>query len=809
METLLQDLRVALRRLRASPGFTGVATLTLALAIGANVAIFTVVNAVLLRPLPYPDAERIVWVHHHAPGLELEELETSVGLIEHYREGARTLTPMAGVVTRGRNLTGGDRPARVRVAEVTPELFDVLATRPALGRPFLASDVEEGAAAVAILTHAAWQSRFGGAPDIIGRRVEVDGRSTEIVGVMPPGFAFPEPETALLLPLRLDPALGFGTFGIRGLARLAPGVELDAARRELAALQHRIPERFPEITADWLDRAGWSVSLEPLRDRVVGDAATTLWVLFGTVGLVLLVAGANVANLFLVRADARRREMAVRAALGASGGRIARTFLAESVLVGLPAGILGVLIAMAGVGLLVAHGPAELPRLHEVGVDGRVLAFAAALSVIAGLALGALPLPRLARQSSAALLRSGGRGSTAGRERHRARRLLIVSQMALALVLLVSAGLMLRSVARLHAVDPGFRAEGVLAVGVSLGDDAGRERAVAFYHRVLDEVAGLPGVASVGATNGLPIETSGTNGGSFRIESRPTADDELPPVAMWTAVTDGYFRTLGIPLLEGRAPVRSDAQGGRPVAWVNETFARRFLDGHALGERLRFGADTTWAEVVGVVGDVRAFGLDEEVPPMAYLPMTTTATATALELMHLVVRTDGAPAALALAIRAAVDRVDPTVPLTTVRPMEEILASSLARTSFTMALLAVAAGLALVLGVVGLYGVISYIVSQRTTEFGIRIALGARPTAVRAMVLREGLALALAGVIVGLIAAVATTRLLASLLFEVSAHDPATFAAVAAVLTGVSLLATYVPARVATRVDPMRVLRTD
>jgi len=808
MSTLLQYLRYAVRSLGKAPRFTALVVGTLALGIGANVALFTVVNSVLLRPLPYPDSERIVVVDHHAPGLNLPELDSSPGLIELYRASARTVGSIAATRGVARNLVSGDEPARVLAAEVTPELFDVLATPPAFGRPFIESDSQEGAPPVAILTYAIWQSRFGGDPGVIGDRIELDGRSTEIIGVMPRGFAYPVPEAALLLPFRLDAAGGLGTFGLRATARLAPGVDLEVARRELSALQSRIPERFAdEVPGDLIERAGWSVSIEPLRDRMVGEVSRTLWVLFGTMGLALLIAGANVANLFLARAEARRREWAVRAALGASGGRIARSVLAESLLLGLLAGVVGVLIASAGVAALVSHAPLELPRLHEIRVDGAVLAFAAALSVLSGLALGVLPVPHLARQSTAAALQGGGSG-TPGRERHRARSMLIVAQMALALVLLVGAGLMLRSVLQLHAVDPGFRAEGVLTAGVSLGETPGRARAVAFYHQLLDEVAALPGVASAGATASLPLGLGSLGGGSVEIESRPAAEDALPPVAMWHPVTDGYFETLGIQLREGRLPLRTDAEADRSFVWVNETFARRYLEDRVIGERLGI-PNAGWAEVVGVVGDVRAFGLGEEVRPTVFLPMSSAATGTDLHMMHLVVRTDGPPVALAPALRAAVDRVDPTIPLLTVQTMEDILAGSLARWWFTLVLLSTASGLALVLGAVGLYGVINYVVSLRTTEIGIRLALGARPAAVRAMVMRQGLRLALVGICLGLVAAAAVARVLGSLVYGVSVHDPATFLAVAVILTLVALLASYLPARRATQVDPMIALRAE
>lgn len=804
----MKELNVAVRALLKRPAFSGVAVVTLALGLGANIAIFTVVNAVLLRPLPYPDSDRIVTLRHHAPGLDLPELQSSPGLIDLYRDGARTLTRLGGYEAGDRNLTGSGRPERVRVVAVTPEVFDILAVSPERGRPFAEGDAQPNAPPVVILTHALWQSRFGGRPEVVGTHLDLDGQRAEIVGVMPRQFAFPDPDTRLLIPLWLDPARGFGTFGTRAVARLAPGVTLGVAQQEVTDLQRRIPERFPDITPALLGQFGWSATVEPLRDVVVRDISRPLWILFGTVGLVLLVAGANVANLLLVRAEGRQREVTVRSALGATGWRLAGTFVAESTVLALAGGVAGLLLAAAGVSLLVAYGPADLPRLHEVRMDGVVMAFAAGITVVAGLVLGLLPAAGLSRRPLAALLRDASRGSTAGRGRHRVRQLLIVGQVAMALVLLVGSGLMLQSVARLGAVDPGFRADGLLTTGVSLGAQPDRARAVTFYHRVLDEAATLPGVVSVGAANGLPIAATGMNGSSFDIESRPTADDAVPPVVMYQAVTAGYFETLGMPLLEGRRPERVDAEARRPVVWVNRTFARQFLDNRALGERIRI-ADDAWLEIVGVVGDVRTFGLREDVRPMAYLPIGTSLPSVAVDVMQIVVRTAGAPAALVPALRAAVDRVDPSVPLTVARTMDEIVAASLAEMSFTMTLLAIAAGVALVLGVVGLYGVISYIVSQRTGEIGLRAALGAQPGDLRRMVLWQGLGVALAGVVVGLVAASAVTGLMASLLFDVSARDPLTFGAVALVLMFVSALATYLPARRAAGIDPLHALREE
>jgi putative ABC transport system permease protein len=550
---------------------------------------------------------------------------------------------------------------------------------------------------------------------------------------------------------------------------------------------------------------GWAVTVQPLRDRVVANVSRTLWILLGTVGFVLLIAGANVANLILVRAESRQRELAVRSALGASRSRIAGTFLAESLVLTSIGGLAGLVIAEGATQLLVAYGPANLPRLREVRMDANVLVFAVALSLFAATVLGLLATLSIARRPFATLIRDGGRGSTAGRARNRVRRLLIVTQVATAVVLLVGSGLMLRSVARLAAVDPGFRVDGLVTAGVSLGAQTDRARAVRFYHRVLDEMARVPGVTSVGAANSVPIVATGLKGSNFAIRSRPSAPTDVPPFTLYTAVSDGFFETMGMPLVGGRAPARSDAEQDRPVAWVNRSFARRFLGDRAIGESIQI--EGRWLEIAGVVGDVRTFGLREEPRPMAYLPLGNTSVG--LEVMQAVVRTSGGAGTVASALRSAVDSVDASVPLTTTRTLEDVVSASMAQASFTMTLLVIAAGLALVLGVVGLYGVISYIVAQRTAEIGIRLALGANPVGVRVMVLRQGLIVAIVGVAVGLVAALASTRLMASLLFEVSARDPLTFATVALVLTAVSAAAAYVPARRAARIDPLSALRQD
>ncbi len=805
MKDAFAELTQAARALAKRPGYALIAIFTLALGIAANVAIFTVVDAVLLEPLPYSDSERVVTVRHHAPGLDLPDLQMSPGLVDFYRGSSRTLGRMAAYEPTERNLTGGGRPERVAAVTITPEVLDVLAVRPALGRPFSDADARQNAPLVVMLTDAIWRSRFGADPTIVGQRVEIDGVRAEVVGVMPAGFAFPGPETRLLVPLWLDPAGGFGSFGPRGIARLMPGVTVETAREEVATLQRRLPERFPDLGPEFLASTGWRASVTPLRERMAEDVSAALWILLGTVGLVLLIAGANVANLLLVRAESRHREVAVRAALGAGRWRLARAFIAESLLLAVAGGVAGSLIAWAAVQLLVSQAPVDLPRLNEVAIDGSVLAFAMALTLGAGLILGGLPMLHLTRRPFVALLRDGGRGNTAGRDRHRLRQLLIAGQVAMALVLLVASALMLQSARRMYAVDPGIRIDDVVTAGVSLGARPDRGRMIAVYDRVLDEVRGLPGVVAVGASTSLPLGATSMGGGSFDIESRPRPEDELPPVAMYTAITPGYFEALGIRLLAGRTPARGDAERQRQVIWVNDTLARRFFDGRAVGERIKL--EDTWLDIVGVVSDVRTFGQREEIRPFVYT--TLAHPAVELDVLNLVARTALSPAALAPAIRQATNRVDPGVPLTTVRTMRELLAGSLAQTRFTMILLACAAGGALVLGVVGLYGVIRYVVAQRTPEIGVRAALGAQPSDIRRMVLRQGLGVTLAGVAVGLAAAWASTQVMASLLFEVSARDPLPFGAVALMLIAVSALATYLPARTAARIDPLRALREE
>ena len=805
--SLVMDLKQAARALARRPAFAIVAALTLALGIAANVAIFAVINGVLLRPLPYPESEAIVSIQHHAPGLNLPDLENSPGTLALYRNHARSFSSIAAIRETSRNLTGGIQPVRVQAAEVSPSWFDVMQVQPLRGRRFVEADADTLAPAVAVLTYEGWQAQFGGRDDVLGSLIEIDGESTEVIGILPQR-AYTKPDMSVLLPSFMDPDGPIGTFGIIGIARLAPGVTLDAARAEVTQLQSRIPEQSNgEMTREVLQSFGWSASLQTLRERITGDVRPALLVVLGTVAFLLLVACASVANLFLVRAESRQRESGLRLALGASRGRLAASFLSESMLLGIAGGVIGMILAAFGVRALIAAAPPELPRLHEVSVDATVLGFALVLSVFAGLLFGLLPLPQQLGAPLQQLVRDG-RGS-AGRDRQRVRKTLIVAQIALALVMLTGSMLMLRSFQQLRSVDPGLEPTGALTMGVSMGDGVTRLEATQGYQRITDEAAALPGVAYAGVVNALPLDPDGTNGGSFLIESRPRAEDAIPPVAFYSAVSAGYFEAIGTTLQQGRSVERADIEQARPVVWVSESFARDFLDGNALGERIRPDNASDWMEVVGVVRDVRTFGLREPIRPMMYIPMTLSIGTMQVASMTLVMRTDGDPAALAPAARAAVQRAEPNVPITTARTMSAVVRESMADTAFTTTILMIAAIVALALGAIGLYGVIGYIVAQRTQEIGVRIAIGATPREVRRMVLRDGLVLAFLGIVIGTAGAAVLTRTLESVLYEINRLDPLTFVVVPVVLLVTSAIAAWVPARRAAGIAPLEALRTD
>jgi putative ABC transport system permease protein len=818
MALIPPPLRSMARGLLRSPGFVAITVLTLGLGIGANAAIFSVVNAVLIRPLPYPEPERVMAVWHTAPGIGMSQFEQSDATYLLYRRRNRVLEDL-GIYGRGSlSLTGGQEPVRLSASGITGSVFRVLRIPPALGRTIQEADERPGAEPVAVLSYDLWRRRFGGARGVLGTTLHVDGVARRVVGVMPAGFHFPEQDTELWVPLTLDPAhLQAGNFNYDAVARLRPGITPERAARELSDLVWRIPEEAPDsqINRGMIQNARLAVLVHPLRDDVVGDIQRILWVLLASVGVILAIACANVANLFLVRAEGRQREVAVRTALGASRRDVARLFWSESLALALLGGALGLALAAAGVRLLVALRPQGIPRLDEIHVDGTVLAYTVALAIASGLLFGLFAVLRYGTPELVTSLKEGGRGGTAGRERHRARNVLVVVQVALALVLLVVAGLTGKSFWRLRNVDPGFDPRGVLTLHLYLPEsEYSNVQTVNFIQRLLEKVHAVPGVVAAGAVTGLPLGGSFSNSG-YTFEDFPLPPDAVPPLLATHVVSPEYFQAMGIPLRAGKAFGAIDPQQPSRDVVVSESLARRFWPGRSpLGKRLTPGLKPDlgkWRTIAGMAGSVRDRGLDQPLTEAVYFPWIPVpdgdGAGRAPRDFSLAVRGHGDSAKLAAPVREAIRSLDPNLPVAEVRPMAEVVQRSMARTSFTMLLLAIAAAVALVLGAVGIYGVIAYIVSQRTREIGVRMALGARREDVERMVLRQGLVLAVAGVVLGLAGSLAVTRLMRALLFEVTPFDPATFAAVPVLLAAIALLASWVPARRAASVEPLEAIR--
>ena len=816
--SLSLQLRLLWRRAVGSPGFTLVALATLAIGIGANVAIFTVVNAVLLRPLPMPDSERLVLLRHAAPGLtQLDELPLSDALYFFYAAESRTLEGVAAYQPLQASFTGADNPQRVQAAAVTASFFDVMRTPPQLGRTFTPEDDRPGAAPVIVLGDGLWRVRFGGDPGVIGRMADIDGARVEVVGVMPPGFSFSQPEAELWRPLQLDrDNTQIGAFGIAGVARLADGTTLEQAQSELATMLSNLVEVFPdEAAAPVLAAAGFRPLVDRAREVVVGDIEPTLWILLGAVGFLLLIACANVANLLLVRSEARRGEAAIRAALGSSRGRLAGSALVESVVLGVAGGIAALPLALLAVRLVVRFGPQALPRLDEISADAAVLAFGLVVSIVAGLLFGVLPALRASAAGAAGHMTAGARGASAGRERQLARRGLVVVQIALALTLLVGSGLAVRSFGRLAAVDPGFDPVDVLTFGLALPErDYGADARLGFHRQLVDRLRALPGASDAAAASTVPLGGA-VSGSGYSIEGRPLDDGEVPPVFMSKTVSPEYFDTLRIELAEGRRFDPLDGERGDSVVVVSQAVANAYWPGEsALGKGIRAGGppegeDQEWSRIVGVVGDVHETTLHEDPLPMVYYPLPGTAGGSgAPATMRYAVRARNA-GGLGAAVREAVRGVDPTLPIADVETLETLVGRARAERAFVMVLLVIAAGLALLLGSVGLYGVVSYTVAQRRREIAIRMAVGARAADVGRLVLTEAGGLAVVGAALGIGAAVALTRRLQALLFETSPLDPAVFLGVSTILVGVCLLASWLPARRAARIDPMHALRVE
>jgi putative ABC transport system permease protein len=802
--------------------FTLVTVLTIAIGIGANSVIFSVVNGVLLKPLPYRESGRLVGLWQTSPNLNIKELNLCPSDYFTFQDQNQSFSSLGVWTGNSVTITGKGEPEQVRSLMLTEGTLPTLGVAPAIGRTFTVRDTTPKNPQVVILSNGYWQRRFGSDPSAVGRNLRIDGESYEIIGVMPADFRFLDDKADLLTTLRFDRAkVTLGNYSYRGVGRLKPGVTLAQANADIGRLIPIAHTSFPPppgFSVKLFQDAHISPALRPLLQDVVGELGKVLWVLMGSIGVVLLIACANVANLLLVRAEGRQQELAIRLALGASGGRIAGELLVESLLLALFGGVLGLGLAWAALRLLVSIAPAYLPRLDNIAIDAPVALFTLLLSLAAGLLFGLIPVLKYAAPNVTAALRAGGRTLSHSRERHRARNTLVVLQTALAMVLLIGSGLMIRTFQALHRVDPGFRGAAELQnFSVYIPDTAIKsgEQTIRSYQEMQRKLSEIPGVTSVAFANSVPTDGNNSTDILFA-EDRVYKEGELPPLRRFKFVAPGYFQALGTRMVAGRDYTWTDLYDHRDVTIVSENMAREMwrTPAAALGKRIREGMKDDWREIVGVVADVRQDGADQKAPATVYWPMMmdnfwgnehfTQRGAS------FVVRTPRAgSASLVKQIRQAVWSLNPDVPLAHIRTMEELYRESMARSSFTLVMLAIAGAMALLLGVIGIYGVISYSVSQRTRELGIRLALGAPQMALKAMVVRHGVLLAAIGVGCGLAAAAALTRLMSSLLFDVNPVDPLTYGAVSAGLLAAAAAASYLPAHRASTVDPTEALRAE
>jgi putative ABC transport system permease protein len=811
MRMLLQDMRFGLRILVKRPGFTAIAVFSLALGIGANTAIFSIVNAVLLRPLPYPHAEQLMQVSQSIPGVENDAAGEPKFLF--WQEHNRSFAAMAieQPIGSGVNLAGGSEAEYVSGIKVSHDFFDVLGIQPARGRGFTAEEDRPGGERVVILSDGLWRRRFGADAGLIGKTVSINSESVVVVGLMPPGFQYQSgfgylQSVDVFVPLRPSPA-GDPDPNYRVIGRLRAGVTPRQAQADMQQVADDFRAVYPQQMQD-----GEGVAVTPFHEKLTAGVRSLLLILLGAVGLVLLIACANVANLQLVRAANRQKEMAIRLALGANWQRLLKQLLSEGMLLALAGGTSGLLLATWGIDALAALIPERLlPRFNEIALDWRVLAFTLASALATGVIFSLAPAIQASRVDvSPALKEGGGKGAT-GAGRGRLRRGLVIAEVALSLILLTSAALLIRTFVNLRRVEPGFETRRVLTFQVSPTGSAYNTTAKTddFYRRALEQLESLPGVEAAAVTSNLPLSAQ------FRMPFGVAGQPDHPESVQFRLITPEYFNVMQIPLRQGRAFAETDTQGAGNVAIVNEAFARKYLSAaSALGQSLLIGRGprATAHQIVGVVGNVKQFALSSDAPPMMFIPAAQAPDGLMLMMRRFlscqfVLRTKGEPATLAAAVKQTMTAIDATLPVSNLRPMEQIVSESIAAERFNMVLMGLFAGLGLALASVGLYGVISYSVTQRTHEIGVRIALGAQPGNVLAMVIRQGVGLALVGIGIGLVGAFAMTRLLSNLLFGVSATDPLTFVVVPLILLGVTLGACFVPARRATKVDPMVALR--
>jgi predicted permease len=823
METLMNQIKQVLRRLLRTPMFTAITLITLAAGIGGNTVVFSVLEGVLLKPLPYPRAEELVGIWHSAPGLQIADLNMAPSNYFIYREQGKTLQDIGLYDGDSVSVTGLAEPEKVPAMRVTDGTLPLLGVPPLLGRTFTKEDDSPGAPATVILTYGYWRHKFGGDPSAIGKTLMVDGKSRQIIGVMPQRFRFlDQDDLALLTPFQFDRNKIFlGNFSYEGLGRLKPGVTLAQLNADVARMLPIVISSFPTppgFSLKLFEDAHIGPNVRPLKRDVVGDAGSVLWVLMGSIGMVLLIACANVANLLLVRVEGRRQELALRAALGASWGRIAAELWLESLTLGLLSSLLGLALAWGGLRALVAIAPDGLPRVHEIGIDGPVLLFTIAISFFTSLLFGAIPVFKYAGAQLSTGIREGGRALSQSREQHRARSILVVVQVALALVLLICSGLMIRTFRAMTKVDPGFSHPAELQTfRISIPEAMVKETepTLRMEEEILHKIAAVPGVASASITTKLPMESFGWHDPIF-VEGRAYAEGELPPLRALKFVSPGLLATLGTPLVAGRDFSWSDTYKKLPVALVSENIAREYWHNpaDALGKRIRVSSKDDWREIIGVVANIYDDGVSKPPTASAYWPLMVdnfeSDTTRVSRDVAFVLRTPRAGSENFLTeVRQAVWSVNPNLPLAGVHTVDYFYRRSMARTSFTLVMLGVAGAMALLLGVVGIYGVIAYSVSQRRREIGIRMALGAQQPTLTGMFVRHGLFLTGIGVLCGLVAAFLLMRLMSTLLFNVNPTDPATYAAVSAGLVATAFLASYLPSRRASAVDPVEALRAE
>jgi predicted permease len=821
----ISQLKQALRRLGRAPMFTAITLLTLAIGVGANTVIFSVIEGVLLKPLPYPHSDQLIGVWHTAPGINIKDLNMCPSIYFIDREQSTTLQDIGAYDGDAVSITGTGQPEHVRGLDVTDGTLPILGVTPALGRLFTRKDDTAGSPETVLISYAYWQQKFGGASSVIGSSINIDGRTRQIIGVLPRNFHFLDyPDAAIVMPFQWDRSkTKLGNFSQRALARLKPGVTMEQASADMARLLPITFRSFPApdgFSPALFEKAHISPNLRPLKKDVVGDVDKVLWVLMGSIAMVLLVACANVANLLLVRVEGRRQELAIRAALGAPWKRTAGELLFESLVIGLSGSLIGLGLAYAALRALVAAAPTGLPRIHEIGIDLNVLLFTLGLALFTSLLIGAIPVFKYAGVKATTGLREGGRAHSQSRERHRARKALVIVQVALALVLLICSGLMIRTFQALMHVDPGFTGPDSLEtfrfyIPETQIPDTQPDRVVHQQQEILNKLAAIPGVSSVSFSNAVPLDGYDTNDILYA-QDHAIGEKEIPPIRRFKFISPGYLATLGTHLVTGRDITWDDTYGKHPVALISENFAKEYWHSpqSAIGKMIRVASTDPWREVIGVVQDVHEDGVDQPAQSTVYWPvMMDNFEGQKTELRRGVAFAIRSPRAGSQAFMNEVQQqvwsVNSAVPLADPTTLGELYTKSMARTSFTLVLLCVAGAMALLLGVVGIYGVIAYTVSQRTREIGIRMALGAQRNQLTGLFVRQGLVLTAIGAACGLIVAFVTMRLMSAILFNVSPVDPLTYIVITAGLVATAYLACYLPSRRAATINPVNALRSE